>query len=195
LAKELEEVEIAKKKKQEELYIASFMETKRLDKLETIVEEPISTVPPTVLKEKTPMFTYVPTEAEIEYMITNDRVVKKKAIELVANITLTEEQRSAQLADFIQMKNQQALDEVIGKVRKGQKKQRQPTKAQVIAEMKTYCCHVGNWKMSQFKGMSHDRIEGIFYRLKRQDSDFIPIDFEEEERRFPKSKRKATASE
>jgi hypothetical protein len=49
--------------------------------------------------------------------------------------------------------------------------------------------------MSQFKGMSHDKIEGIFYRIKRQDSDFIPIDFEEEERRFHKSKSKATASE
>jgi hypothetical protein len=43
--------------------------------------------------------------------------------------------------------------------------------------------------------MSHDKIEGIFYRIKRQDSDFLPINFEEEERRFPKSKRKATASE
>ena len=70
-------------------------------------------------------------------MIQHDPVVKKKAIELVANKTLTEDQRTAQLADFIQMKNQQALDEVIGKVRKGQKKQRQPTKAQIIAEMKT----------------------------------------------------------
>ena len=44
--------------------------------------------------------------------------------------------------------------------------------------------------MSDFRGMSYDRIEGIYYRLKRQDSDFIPIDFEEVER----SKRKATAT-
>lgn len=190
MARKLVEDEAAKKKRQDEEEIARFMDAKRLDKLEstaTIAPNPISTVPPTILKEKALMFTYVPTEEEIEYMITNDPVVKKKAIELVANKTLTEEQRSAQLADFIQMKNQQALDEIIGDVRKGQKKQKQPTKAQVIAEMKTYCCHVGNWKRSQFKGMSYDRIEGIYYRLKRQDSDFIPIDFEEEERRFPKS--------
>ena len=86
---ELEEDEIAKKKKQEELDIASFMETKRLDKLETIVEEPISTVPPTVLKEKTPMFTYVPTEEEIDFMIAHDPVIRKKAVELVADTTLT----------------------------------------------------------------------------------------------------------
>jgi hypothetical protein len=70
------------------------------------------------------VFTYVPTEEEIEFMITNDPVVKKKAIELIADKTLTEEQRSAQLYDFILMKNQQALQEVIGKVRNGQKKPR-----------------------------------------------------------------------
>ena len=51
-----------------------------MDKLETMLEEPISTIPPTVLKEKPPMFTYVPTEAEIEYMITNDLVVKKEFV-------------------------------------------------------------------------------------------------------------------
>jgi hypothetical protein len=66
-------------------------------------------------------------------MIANDTMVKKKSIELVADKTLTEEQRSAQLSDFILMKNQQALEGEIGKVRKGQKKPRQPTKAQVIA--------------------------------------------------------------
>ena len=65
--------------------------------------------------------------------------------------------------DFIQMNNQQALDDIIGTIRKGQKKPKQPTKAHLISEMKTFCCHVGNWKMSQFKGMSHDRIEGIYY--------------------------------
>lgn len=72
------------------------MEAKRLNKLETTAPNPVSTVPPTVLREKAPMFTYVPTEEEIEFVIANDDpVVKKKAIELVADKTLTEEQRSA----------------------------------------------------------------------------------------------------
>ena len=124
------------------------------------------------------MFTYVPIEEEIEFMINNDLVIRKKAIELIANTTLNEDQRSAQLKDFIQMKNEQALDEIIGDVRKGQKKPRKLTKAQIIAEMKTFCCHVGNMKMAQFKGMSHDQIEGIYYRIKRQDSKFIPMDQE-----------------
>lgn len=186
LAKKLVEDEVAKKKKQEELDIGSFMEAQRLDKLETVLEEPISIVPPTVLKEKPPMFTYVPTEQEIEFMIANDPVRRKKAAELIANTTLTEDQRSAQLKDFIEMKNQQALDDIIGTVRKGQKKSRQPTKTQIIAEMKTFCCHVGNWKMAQFNGMSHDQIEGIYYRVKRQDSNFIPMDLEPE---VKKSKR------
>jgi hypothetical protein len=198
MARKLVEDEAAKKKRQDEEEIASFMEIKRLNKLETtatIAPNPISTVPPTILIEKAPMFTYVPTEEEIEYMIANDPVVKRKAIELVANKTLTEEQRSAQLNDFIQMKNQQALDDIIGTVRQSQKKSRQPTKAQIISEMKTYCCHVGGWKISQFKGMSHERIEGIYYRVKRKDSSFTPIDFEEEERRFPKSKIRTSDSE
>lgn len=198
VARKSTEDETANKKIQDELEIASFMEAKWLNKLETTAPmevNPVSTVPPTVLKEKTPEFTYVPTEEEIEFMNANDPVVKKKTIELVADKTLTEEQRSAQLTDFILMKNQQALQDVIGKVKKGQNKSIQPTKAQVIVEMKTYRCHVGSWKMSQFKRMSHDQIEGIYYRVKRQDSDFIPINFEEEERGFPKSKRKATASE
>jgi hypothetical protein len=142
------------------------------------MEEPLSVVPPTILHEKPPMFTYVPTKEEIEFIIANDPVIRKKAIELIANTTLDENQRSAQLKDFIQMKNQQALDDIIGTVRKGQKKPRQPTKTQIIAEMKTYYCHVGNMKMAQFKGMKHDRIEGIYYRVKRQESNFIPMDKE-----------------
>ena len=68
-------------------------------------------------------------------MINHDPIIRKKAIELIANATLNEDQRSAQLKDFIQMKNEQALDEIIGDVRTGQKKPRQPTKAQIIAEM------------------------------------------------------------
>ena len=39
--------------------------------------------------------------------------------------------------------------------------------------------------------MTHDQIEGIYYRVKRQDSDFIPMNSEEEARRFPTLKRKA----
>jgi hypothetical protein len=139
LAKKLVEDETAKlKKRQEEDEIASFLEAQRLDKLETVLEEPISIVPPTVLKEKPPMFTYVPTEQEIEFMIANDPMIRKKAVELIANTTLTEDQRSAQLKDFIEMKNQQALDDIIGTVRKGQNKSRKPTKVQIIDEMKTF---------------------------------------------------------
>lgn len=57
--------------------------------------------------------------------------------------------------------------------------------------MKVFCCHAGTWKMTDFKGVSHERIEGIYQRLKRQDSIFRPIDFEEVER----CKRKASTTE
>lgn len=194
LAEQFEAAEIEHKKKQKEDEVAGFMEAQRLDKLEAVMAQPISVVPPIIMHEKPSMFSYVPTEEEIEHMINHDPVVKKKAIELIANKTLTEEHRTAQLADFIQMKNQQALDEIIGKVKKGQKKHRQPTKAQIIHEMKVFCCHAGNWKMTNFKRMSHDQIEGIYYRAKRQDSSFKPIDFEEVER-FKQSKRKALTTE
>ena len=118
MAEQFEAAEIENKKKQKEDEVASFMEAQRLDKLEAVMAQPLSVVPPTILHEKPPMFSYVPTEEEIEHMINHDPVVKKKAIELVANKTLTEEQRTAQLADFIQMKNNQALDEAIVKSEK-----------------------------------------------------------------------------
>lgn len=194
MAEQLQATEIENKKKQKEEEVAGFMEATRLDKLEAVMAQPISVVPPIVMQEKPSLFSYVPSDEEIEHMISHDPVVRKKAIELIANKSLTEEQRTAQLADFIQMKNQQALDEAIVKVRQGQKKQRQPTKAQIIHEMKVFCCHVGSWKMGNFKGMSHDQIEGIYYRIKRQDSVFRPIDFEEVER-TKQSKRKASTIE
>ena len=40
-----------------------------------------------------PILDYQPSEEEIEYMINNDPEVKIKAIQLIADISLTEEQR------------------------------------------------------------------------------------------------------
>ena len=85
------------------------MEAKRLDRLETTAPmdvNPISTVPPTILREKTPDFTYVPTADEVEFLVKHDPVIKRKAIDLIADMTLTEEQRTAQLKDFIEMNNE-----------------------------------------------------------------------------------------
>jgi len=188
----ISEEQMAEKKKLEELEVASFMEAKRLDRME---EDPLYTVQPTVLREKTPEFSYVPTEEDIEFLIANNAEIKKKAIDLVADASLTEEQRTAQLKDFIQMKNNQALEDVISTVKKGQKKSRQPTKRQILSYMKTYCCHVGGWKMHQFKGMSDDQVEKAYYRTQKQDKDFIAMGSEEEARRFPRLKRKAKVSD
>ena len=104
--------------------VTSFMEAQRLERVETTAPmdvNPISTVPPTILREKTPEFTYVPTPEDIEFLIKNDPVIKKNAIDLVADVTLTEDQRTAQLKDFVEMKNRQALQDAIGTVKKGQK--------------------------------------------------------------------------
>ena len=46
--------------------------------------------------------------------------------------------------------------------------------------------------MAQFKGLTHDQIEGIYYRVKRQDSHFIPMD---KEPIFMKSKRSRVSLE
>ena len=46
-------------------------------------------------------------------MINTYPEVKAKAIELIVDMSLTSEERSAQLAYFIQMKNDQALDDMI----------------------------------------------------------------------------------
>lgn len=120
LAEQQQAEEYERKKKLKEDEVASFMEATRLDKLEAVMAQPLSAVSPMIMHEKPPLFTYVPTEDEIDYLVNNDQIIRKKAIELIANTTLNEEQRSAQLKDFIQMKNQQALDEIIGDVRKGQ---------------------------------------------------------------------------
>ena len=66
--------------------------------------------------------------------------VSKKAIELIVDRNLTKGERSAQLVDFIKMKNDQALDHMVSSIKKGQKKPMKPTKAQVIAEMKSFLC-------------------------------------------------------
>ena len=61
-------------------------------------------------------------------MINKNPEIKAKAIQLITDIFLTEEQRSAQLADFIRMKNDQALDDMFSSIKKGQKRQRKPLK-------------------------------------------------------------------
>lgn len=81
---------------------------------------------------------------------------KRKAIELIADESLTAEQRSAQLADFINMKNNQAFDSMVDTIKKTQKKPRQPSHAQVNYGMKKYLCHVGGWKMYQLKGKPYE---------------------------------------
>ena len=55
--------------------------------------------------------------------------------------------------------------------------------------MKKYCCHVGNWKMNQFKGMSHDQVKVIYYRTVKRDKKFIPMDTEEIMKKYPRQKR------
>lgn len=68
------------------------------------------------------------------------------------------------MKDFIRMKNDQAFDHIIGSIKKRQKNPRQPTLAQITADMKKYCCHVGGWKMSQFKRKTHEEVAVIYYR-------------------------------
>ena len=85
------------------------------------------------------------------------------------------------------MKNDQALNAMINSIKKNQKKQRQPSKIQVIAGMKKYLCHVVGWKMSQLKGKSHEEIERLYYRAFRRDKDFLPMNSEEEARRFKRA--------
>ncbi|PWA51282.1 toll/interleukin-1 receptor (TIR) domain-containing protein [Artemisia annua] len=66
-------------------------------------------------------------------MIESDPVVKAKAIELIANRSLTVEERSTQLADFINSRSDDAaLYDLMGtiKQKQSQKRKRKPTKAQ-----------------------------------------------------------------
>ena len=113
-------------------------------------------------------------------MIKNDPEVNKKALELVADATLNEEQRSAQLKDFIRMKNDQTLDYLTSSIKKNQKKPRKPTEAQMIAQMKQSRCKQAGWKMYQFKGMSYAEIKFKYFTAYRRNTQFAPMGSEKE---------------
>ncbi|PWA89426.1 hypothetical protein CTI12_AA109180 [Artemisia annua] len=165
VAKKFREEELANKAAQDELEVASFMEAKRLENEELA---------------STNIFGQL-SEYQIELMIATDPVVKQKEIELLADRSLTEEQRSAQLADFILMKNDQAFDDMVSSIQKSQKKKRKPSKAQVIAGMKKFLCNQANFKMSQFRGMTYEEIESHYYIwFRRTRHDFIPMDSQKE---------------
>ena len=123
-----------------------------------------------------PILDYQPSEEEIEYMINNDPEVKAKASQLITDLSLIEEQRSTQLADFIRMKNDQALDDMISSIKKGQKRPRKPSQAQVIAEMKKFLCTQAGWKMTQLKGKRYEELQALYYKAFRRNKYFIPVD-------------------
>ena len=123
-------------------------------------------------------------------MINNDPEVKAKEIQLIVDLSLIEEQRSTQLADFIRMKNDQALDDMISSIKKGQKRPRKPSQAQVIAGMKKFLCMQAGWKMTQLKGKSYKEIQVLYYRAFRRNKDFIPMNSEEEKTRYFRSLKK-----
>lgn len=173
IARKVQEDELARKKAEDD--IASFMEVQRLQNAQILNE---------------PTMAYTLTEAEIEHMIDTNLEVKAKALELLTDRSLTVEQRSSQLADFISMKNDKALDEMISSIKKGQKRPRQPTEAQVIYGIKKYLCNQGGWKMNQFKGRSHEEIQLEYYRVFKSNKDFVPMNSEEENRRFLRSSKK-----
>ena len=128
-------------------------------------------------------------------MINTDPEVNAKAIELIADMSLTSEERSAQLADFIQMKNDQAIDEMISSIKKGQKRSRKPSQAQVIAGMKKFLCMQAGWKMTQLKGKNYEEIQVLYYRAFRRNKYFIPMDSQEEKTRYLRSTKKQKATE
>lgn len=166
--------ELARKSEEED--VARFMEQQRIQK--EIEPEEIVPIP------NTEEGVYQLTNEEIEHMIDSDPVIKKKAIELIADESLTAEQRSAQLADFINVKNNQAFDSIVDTIKNTQKKPRQLSQAQVIGGMKKYLCHVGGWKMYQLKGKSYEEIQRLYYQEYRRDKDFLPMHSEAEAKRY-----------
>ena len=119
---------------------------------------------------------YDPTDDDIEYFIKANPEVNMKATELIADESLNEEQRTAQIKEFIKIRYYQEMDQFTDSLKKELKKPKGLTQAQVTHNMKKYCCHVGNWKMHQFKGMSHDQVKVIYYRTVKRDKKFIPMD-------------------
>ena len=78
------------------------------------------------------------------------------------------------------MKNDHALDYLTNSIKKGQKRPRKPTKAQVNSQMKKYLCNQDNWKMNQLKGKSYDEVRLLYYTAYRKDKVFVPMGSEED---------------
>ena len=93
------------------------------------------------------------------------------------------------------MKNDQALDDMISSIKKGQKRPRKASQAQVIARMKKFLCMQAGWKMTQLKGKSYKEIQVLYYRAFRRNKDFIPMNSEEEKTRYLNSSKKQKPAE
>lgn len=132
---------------------------------------------------------YDPTDEDIEYFIKTNPEVNMKALQLLTDQSLNEEQMTAQIKEFIKMRYYQTMDQFTDSLKKDLKKPKQLTQAQVTYQMKKYCCHVGNWKMHQFKGISHDQVKRIYYREVKRDKNFIPMDTEIVMKKYPGHKR------
>nr|GEX67538.1 hypothetical protein [Tanacetum cinerariifolium]GEX95873.1 hypothetical protein [Tanacetum cinerariifolium] len=66
-------------------------------------------------------------------------------------------------------------------LRAQEKRNKQPTKAQMKSQMSTYLKHIGGYKQSHLKGRSFDEIKKLFDREMRQVNDFIAMDSEAQE--------------
>ena len=127
-------------------------------------------------------FDYVLTPDEVEYLIKKNPEVHMKAIELTADVTLSPEQKTTQLHEFIRKIIVEASELMVGNYQGKQKKRkRKPTEAQLIKQMKLYLCAQCGWKMHQFKGMAHDAIRLHYYSGYKMNKMFIPMGSKEEE--------------
>ena len=124
---------------------------------------------------------YTPTPAEVDYLIRKNPEVHKKALELTADVNLSEVQRTEQLHEFIGNMIIEADKNIQASYQGKQKKRkRNQTPAQVVKQMKNYLVAQCSWKMAEFKGMQHDEVMLHYYSGYKMNSDFIPMGSEAE---------------
>ena len=163
-------------KRVDEAVIANFMDEKRIDKVsEFETDEQVKFR----LEEEEKKRAH---GQQMQAFIDADEVLQAKIEELYNDETVNADDRVQRLADLISARYEElTLNELIKSMKQGQsqKRKRNPTRRQLMSEMKIYIQHQSQYKASDLRGMEYEEIERLYYRIKRYVENFIPMGTEE----------------
>lgn len=120
---------------------------------------------------------------KMQAFIDDDEVLYARVAELYKDKTLTDDDIVQRLVDLINERSEElALSQLIKSIKQGQsqKRKRNPTRSQLISEMKTYLKNQRFYKPHQLRGKTYEEIERLYYHCKRYiEKKYIPMGTEE----------------